>query len=213
MALRNIAKKVAKKVKKPKSIYDMTPSARKAAMSRMRANIKAAEDEFVKAGGRLSTSTSSTKTFNKSRDFWDRYFSGSIGQRGGSVYNHKGMKVPGVYQDGGALPKAALGGGLKALAKKAGKFFSKKKGNPNVIDGKDLSKLKFKGVNRHGKTVRKTGVNSSAERDIIDSMGNKWSYKGSTVEAMNKMRIKQGLPPDNRWKMYMGHPKNSSKWV
>jgi len=130
------------------------------------------------------------------------------------------MRVPGMIQDGGALGQAALGGGLRALASKASKFLKTRKNagrldknGKKIIDGKDLSKLKFKGVNRRGQKVTKTGVNSSAERDIIDSMGNKWSYKGSTVEAMNKMRVKKGLPPDNRWKMYMGSPKNTSKWT
>ena len=160
MALKKVAKKIAKKVKKPKSIHDMTPSARKAAMKRMRANIKAAEDEFVKAGGKLSTSTSSTKTLNKSRDFWDKYFSGSIKQMGGAVYNSRGMKVPGMVQDGGALRQASLGGSIKALAKKAGKFFSKnkKKTNKFMIDGKDLRKLRFRGTSRSGESIVKQGL-------------------------------------------------------
>jgi hypothetical protein len=81
------------------------------------------------------------------------------------VYNHKGMKVPGMIQDGGALGQAALGGGLKALAKKASKFLKTRKNagrldknGKKIIDGKDLSKLKFKGVNRWGQKVTKTGV-------------------------------------------------------
>ena len=33
------------------------------------------------------------------------------------VYNHKGIKVPGMIQDGGALPKAFVGGALKQVIK------------------------------------------------------------------------------------------------
>tara|TARA_R110002020_G_scaffold22166_5_gene74912 strand:- start:1206 stop:1490 length:285 start_codon:yes stop_codon:yes gene_type:complete len=33
------------------------------------------------------------------------------------VYNHKGMKVPGMIQDGGALPKAYVGGAIKQVIK------------------------------------------------------------------------------------------------
>ena len=86
------------------------------------------------------------------------------------VYNHKGMKVPGMIQDGGALPKASIGGGLKALAKKASKFLKTRKkagrldkNGKKIIDGKDLSKLKFKGVNRYGQKVTKTGVKGKSK--------------------------------------------------
>ena len=33
------------------------------------------------------------------------------------VYNNKGMKVPGMYQDGGALPRAFVGGAIKQVIK------------------------------------------------------------------------------------------------
>ena len=36
-------------------------------------------------------------------------------ESGGSVYNHKGMRVPGMMQDGGALPKASMGKIIKAI--------------------------------------------------------------------------------------------------
>tara|TARA_B100000902_G_C27187743_1_gene852247 strand:+ start:526 stop:840 length:315 start_codon:yes stop_codon:yes gene_type:complete len=68
------------------------------------------------------------------------------------------MKVPGMVQDGGALPQAGLGGGLKALAKKAGKFFSKKKTNKFMVDGKDLRKLRFRGTSRSGESIVKQGL-------------------------------------------------------
>lgn len=34
-----------------------------------------------------------------------------------NIYNYKGMKVPGMIQDGGALPKAYVGGALKQVVK------------------------------------------------------------------------------------------------
>jgi hypothetical protein len=87
-----------------------------------------------------------------------------------NVYNHKGMKVPGMVQDGGALPKANKGGGLKNLVKKVAKFFKKKKGNPNVIDGKDVTQTRFRGVNRKGEDVVKTGIKGKEHESYVAAL-------------------------------------------
>lgn len=103
-------------------------------------------------------------------------------QFGGTVYNSRGMKVPGMVQDGGALRQASLGGSIKALAKKAGKFFSKKKKKTNkfMIDGKDLRKLRFKGTSRSGESIVKQGL--KGKENI--------SYVAGNVKAKKKIQNK-----------------------
>ena len=93
---------------------------------------------------------------------------------GGPMMNEKGMKVPGMMKAGGGLkkmpgggfmrdmdlPQARMGGvgGLKRLASTVKNLFTKKKPNPNIIDGKNVKNTEFTGVNRYGTDVFKTGV-------------------------------------------------------
>ena len=55
-----------------------------------------------------------------------------------NVYNRKGMKVPGMVQDGGALPKMKIGGivkGIKALSKWKKPSRAQVKKNPEKYGG------------------------------------------------------------------------------
>ena len=77
---------------------------------------------------------------------------------GGPMMNEKGMKVPGMMKAGGGLKEMPGGGFIRGIQK----FLTKgPKKNPNVIDGKNVKKTLFQGVNKEGEGVFKLGTDGN----------------------------------------------------
>ena len=56
------------------------------------------------------------------------------------------------------------------LIKQIKKLLKNRRGNPNVIDGKDVTQTRFRGVNRTGEGVVKTGVHGKVEKSYLQGV-------------------------------------------
>ena len=114
---------------------------------------------------------------------------------GGPMMNEKGMKVPGMMKAGGGLNKMPGGGfmrdvdltkaqrGTGRIIRFLKKRFGKSKGNPNVIDNKDVKKTLFQGVNKKGEGVFKLGTDGN----VFTKKDNALPYFQANLEKIRSL--------------------------
>ena len=108
-----------------------------------------------------------------------------------NIYNHKGMKVPGMIQDGGALPRMGMGGtikALKALSQKSA-LASSYSSSTGKLFGKDYRKFVSKQREKSSKLNKKL---RGQQVDYFSKHGRWPKGVGKTPTSRSADYIKKG---------------------